>query len=231
MSRATLRKRLFVAGALPAVLVLAYLLKVTLMLSHNGDGRERFAQESYGAAADELEANQSLDLFEPWVTAFDEGAARHASGELDAAIVLYTDALDGVPAEQECAVRINLALAHEAAGGALMTQKRPDRDAAEKSWQAGVDALAAGGCPEDAPGGAEQTADAKAVDDRLQKLLDQEPPEKEEEDDKDPEDEQEEEREQSPQEKKLERRNAAGQTERNNKRQQQGEAGLDGPTW
>lgn len=227
MSRARLRKRLFLAGALPAVLVLAYLLKVTLMLSHNGDGRERFAQESYGAAADELEANRSLDLFEPWVTAFDEGTARHAAGELDTAIALYTEALDGVPAAQECAVRINLALAHEAAGGELMTQKRPDRDAAEAAWQAGVDALAAGGCPDDAPGGAAQTADAKAVDDRLRKLLDQD---KEKDDKKQPEDEDEPEP-PTPEEKELERRNAAGQTERNNQRQQQGEAGLRGPTW
>ncbi|NYJ00116.1 hypothetical protein HNR19_000814 [Nocardioides thalensis] len=229
MSREALRKRLFVAGALPAVLVLAYLLKVTLMLSHNGDGRERFAQEAYGAAADELEANQSLDLFESWITAFDEGAARHAAGELDTAIALYTDALDGVPAEQECLVRINLALAHEAAGGELMTQKRPDRDAAETAWQAGVDALAAGGCPDDAPGGAEQTADAKAVDDRLQKLLDQEKDKKDDEK-KEPEKE-DEPQPPSPEEKKLDRRNAAGQTERNNERQQQGEAGLRGPTW
>lgn len=228
MTRETMRKRLFVAGALPAVLVLAYLLKVTLMLSHNGDGRDRFAQESYGAAADELEANQSLDLFEPWVTAFDEGAARHAAGQLDTAIALYSDALADVPAEQECTVRINLALAHEAAGGALMTQKRPDRAAAEKSWQAGVDALAAGGCPEDSPGGADQTADAKAVDDRLQKLLDQQP--EKENDKKEPEKEDEPEP-PTPEENQLERRNAAGQTERNNERQQQGEANLRGPTW
>lgn len=228
MTRATLRKRLFVAGALPAVLVLAYLLKVTLMLSHNGDGRERFAQESYGAAADELGANQSLDLFEPWITAFDEGAARHAAGQLESAIALYTDALEDVPAEHECTVRINLALAHEAAGGALMTQKRPDREEAEKSWQAGVDALAAADCPDDAPGGAEQTADAKTVDDRLQKLLDQEPEKEEEEKQPEKEDEPEP---PTPEENKLERRNAAGQTERNNLRQREGQANLRGPTW
>lgn len=228
MSREALRRRLYLVGAVPALLVLALTVKVLLMLSHNGEGRDRFSEDAYGAAADEFGANQTLDLFEPWVTAFDEGAARHADGELDTAIALYADALEDVPAEEECTVRINLALAHEAVGGALMTQKLPDRDAAEKAWQAGVDVLAEGGCPEDAGRGADQTADAKAVDDRLRKLLDKQPPEKEEE--KDP-PKPEEEPPPTPEEKQLERRNEAGQTERNNLRQRQGEANLRGPTW
>jgi hypothetical protein len=111
---------LVLAGILPALVAVAFAGKVITMLSHDRDGRDRFADAEYVAAADEFSANDSINWFESWITAFDEGAARHADDDLEGALALYTVALEDVPVEEECTVRINAALAHETLGDAAL---------------------------------------------------------------------------------------------------------------
>lgn len=163
-----LRGALVVAGILPSSLVLAFTAKVVLMVVHEQSGLDRFGAGEFGAAAEEFAANRSLNLFEPWIAPFDEGAALHADGELDAAVDRYHEALVVVPAEEECTVRINLALAHEALGDAARKQ-RPR--VAHRHWRTGVLVLAEGGCPQRSGRGEEQTADAGALDERLRAKL------------------------------------------------------------
>lgn len=207
--RARLRRVLVLAGILPALVALVFAVKVVTMLSHDRDGRDAFDDGSFATSAEEFAANGSLNWFEPWITAFDEGTARHADGDLEDALEHYATALEDVPAEEECTVRINEALAHESLGDTAA--EGGDADEATGHWQAGIDTLAEGGCPTDAGRGEDQTADAAAVDQRLRdKLAQQQQQQQEQEQQQDqpqtPEERQEQ-REQERKERELEERN------------------------
>ncbi len=169
--RARLRRALFVAGLLPALLVLAYTVKVVLMLQHNAAGRDAFERGDYDGAAAEFFDTRDLNWFQPWVAPFDEGTAHHAEGAFDKAIAAYEDALDVVPRREECTVRINLALAHEAVGD--RREAGQDHDGAVASWQAGIDVLEEGDCPTDAGRGEDQREDAAGVEERLADKIEQ----------------------------------------------------------
>ncbi len=169
--RARLRLALLVAGALPALLVLGYLVKVGLMLQHNAAGRDAFERGDHAGAAAEFFETRDLNWFESWIAPFDEGASHHADGSYDDAIAAYEKALESVPEREECTVRINLALAHEGVGD--RQQAEQDLDGAIASWQEGIDVLAAGECPTSSGRGQEQTDDAAAVDERLRNKLQQ----------------------------------------------------------
>ncbi|TWG99763.1 hypothetical protein L615_002400000090 [Nocardioides sp. J9] len=163
------RMVLLVAGALPALVVAAYLLKVALMLQHNAAGRDAFDRGDYDGAAAEFFETRDLNWFEPWVAPFGQGASLHADGLLDDAVAAYGTALEDVPERDECTVRINLSLAHEAIGDAR--QGEGDLDGATAAYQEGIDVLAAGECPTDAGRGEEQAEDAEDVDERLREKL------------------------------------------------------------
>lgn len=202
MSRARLRLVLVLAGILPTLVALAFAAKVVTMLSHDRDGRDRFDAGQFVAAADEFDANGALNWFEPWVTAFDEGASRHADGDLDDALELYARALADVPAEEECTVRINAALAHETLGD--RAQEEGDAGEAAAQWQAGIDTLAQGGCPTASGRGEDQTRDAAAVDQRLRDKLEQQQQDQEQQqDDQDQDDQQD--QQQTPEERREQR--------------------------
>ena len=171
MTRTRLRMILVLAGILPMLVALLFAVKVVAMLSHDRDGRSLFDDADYVGAADEFSANDSVNWFESWIAAFDEGAARHADGDLEGALELYVVALEDVPAAEECTVRINIALADETLGDTAL--ENGDADEATAWWQAGIDALAEGECPTDSGRGQDQTEDAAAVDQRLRDKLQQ----------------------------------------------------------
>ncbi len=230
-SRRRLRLILNLAGALPALLLVLYSVKVGLMLGHDGDGRARFDAEAYDDAAGEFAANRSINIFESWVAAFDEGTAHHGEGKYDDAIADYATALEDVPVEEECTVRINLALAHESLGDAAI--EMPDRKAALEAWQAGVDVLAKGKCPADSGRGKDQTADAAAVDERLRmKIEEQQPEEQQQQQQNQQQQQQQNQQEQDDKEERLEQRNQRGSTERRDSEQRDGDIDYgDGQQW
>ncbi len=205
MTRARLRLVLVLAGILPALVALAFAIKVLTMLSHDRDGRGGFDDNSFLVAADEFSDNRTLNWFEPWIAAFDEGAARHADGDLDGALALYATALADVPPEEECTVRINEALAHETLGDAAL--EAGDADEAAGHWQAGIDTLAEGSCPTDSGRGEDQTADAAAVDKRLREKLQQQEQEQQQQDQQQNQQNQQDQREQRRKERRLEEHN------------------------
>jgi len=200
---------LLLAGILPALVALVFAVKVVTMLSHDRDGRSAFDDASFSTSADEFAANGSLNWFEPWITAFDEGAARHADGDLEDALERYALALEDVPGEEECTVRINEALAHESLGDTAAQDG--DADEATGHWQAGIDTLAEGGCPTDAGRGESQTAEAAAVDQRLRDRLQQQQQQQQEQEEQENQpqtpEERREQREQERKERELEERN------------------------
>ena len=170
--RQRLRRVLLLAGILPALLVAGYAIKVVLMVQDNAGGRDSFADGRYADAGSSFADTRTLNWFERWVAPFDEGTAHHADGAHAEAIADYEAALEHVPQDEECTVRINLALAHEAVGDAL--QEQQDGEGAVESWQAGIDVLAAGDCPQGSGRGKEQSEDAAEVDKRLRDKLQEE---------------------------------------------------------
>jgi tetratricopeptide (TPR) repeat protein len=204
-----------VAGVLPALLVLAFALKVGIMVQDNSSGRDAFDRGDYDGAAADFFDTRSLNWLERWVAPFDEGSSHHAEGLYDEAIAAYEASLDVVPERDECTVRINLALAHEAVGDGQ--QERQDTEGALESWQAGIDVLAAGECPTDSGRGQAQSDDAAAVDERLRSKIEQneqqeQPPEQPPEQPQDPGEQDGDE--QDPRRERLERNNERGQDRR-----------------
>lgn len=215
--RARLRRNLVLAGLLPALLALLFALEVALTSLNDSAGRDRFGAEAYDDAADQFADNRTVNLIEPWVAPFDEGAARHADGDLADAVESYEAALEDVPAEEACTVRVNLALAREGLGDAALEEG--DSELAVEEWQAGVDVLADGRCPDpdaDTARDEDQLADARAVDQRLRDKLAAQQSEEQQQQPDDPQQQQPDEQDDQPdpKEEELDRRNRQGTEER-----------------
>ena len=148
--RATRRNQFFLWGLLPTTLVLLLLAgKVGLMLRTDAAGRAAYASGEYGAAhRAPFDANRSLNVLEPWKAPFNAGTALYRQAEHEGAVAAFEAALDAGPGEEQCTVRINLALTHEAIGDAAA--EADEEPAARDDWTAGRDVLAAGDCPTDA---------------------------------------------------------------------------------
>ncbi|VXA93826.1 hypothetical protein [Nocardioides sp. AX2bis] len=110
------RRRLLLAGVLPALAAAAFSLEVVVVLHHDAEGRGALADGAPARAAEAYAANRTLNLLEPWVAPYDEATARFRAGDPVGAVRGYATALPLAPAEQECRVRTDLALAHAAAG-------------------------------------------------------------------------------------------------------------------
>jgi tetratricopeptide (TPR) repeat protein len=142
--RLVLRRRLLVLGLLPLLLALALCVKVGVMKVLDDRGRSAFADGELERAGEAFAANASLNVFEPWVSPFGEGTAEYALADYPRAQRLLEEALLVVPEDEECLVRINLALTHEALGDVALTDGR--RDLAEASWREGIAVLDEGSC-------------------------------------------------------------------------------------
>lgn len=170
LDRGRWRRVLLVVGVLPLLVALAYTAMVVRVLAVQHSGNGAYADQRYLDAAGSYRSAGHWNPFEDWVAAFDAGAARHAQGQLHSALAAYEAALDfGVPHRDDCTVRINMALAHEALGDQATKKGRVNE--ADDEYSAGIDALEVGHCPTDSGQGRWQTADAKRVDERLHKKL------------------------------------------------------------
>ena len=162
------RRRLLLAGLAPLLLALLLAGKVAAMSLHDRDGRAAYRAGDFAAARSAFASNSTLNYLQAWVAPFDEGTTRYRLEDFPGAIRLLEEALEVVPADSECLVRINLALSHEAVGDAAATGG--DVAAAGGRWRQGVDVLAASDCLES--GAVEpQRADARTVDERLRSKL------------------------------------------------------------
>jgi hypothetical protein len=180
--RAARRNQLFLWGLLPALVLLLLAGRVGLLLRADAAGRAAYATGEYGAAQGRFEANRSLNVLEPWKAPFNAGTALYRDEELAAAVDPFEAALDAGPGRDECTVRIDLALTHEAIGDAAA--EADDEPASRDAWTLGREVLAAGDCPTDAGRGTEQTTVAEAVDARLADKLGDPPPEQQQEQEK-----------------------------------------------
>lgn len=230
MSR--MRRRLLLIGILPSALALIFAILVFVMLDHQRTGQDRFAADDFDQASAAFADAGSLNPFQDWVTAFDRGAAKHAAGDLDRAIDLYEAALTDVPKSEECTVRINLALAHEAIGDAAA--EKSDLDDARAAWTAGIKVLRDGDCPTDAGRGEKQTKEAAGIEKRLREKLSSDEGEKDDSSKKDKkqrEQEKKDQKEKAEKERKLRQQNEQGQDRRKKQEQERNESGGYQPQW
>jgi hypothetical protein len=115
--------------------------------------------------------NSTFNYLERWVAPYNEGTARYRLDDFTGALQLLEEALDAVPPERECLVRINLALAHESVGDAA--DARGDAPAAAEEWREGIAVLSEGGCLEPDRADNAGARDARAVDGRLRAKLEE----------------------------------------------------------
>ena len=163
------RRRLLVAGLAPLLLALLLAGKVGAMTFHDREGRSSYQAGDFAAARSSFAQNAALNVVQRWVSPYDEGTARYRLGNFAGAVRSLEEALQVVPPEHACLVRINLALAHEALGDAAASGG--DVAAAEERWSEGVDVLVVGRCLEPVVVDVAQVADAQVVDMRLRGKL------------------------------------------------------------
>lgn len=167
--RARRRRILQLIGLPPLVLAVAFFAKVVTMEHHDTAGQEAWDERNGAVALEHYAANRSVNLLQRWLAPFDDGDAAFLLTDYGRAVRSYTEALDSVPHEQECTVRINLSLAEEKIGDAAA--KAGHSAAAAQAWKAGVTALDAGHCPTDSGQGERQSKNAATLKQRLQDKL------------------------------------------------------------
>jgi len=137
------RRVLYLVGLLPSILLLLLSARIVLALQQESGGMEAYDAARFDEARRHFAANRVLDPLEPWVAPFDEGDARFRLADFPGAVAAFEAALERVPEDHECLVRVNLALAYEAVGDKAL--ESGDRQQATDAWQTGRESL--GGCP------------------------------------------------------------------------------------
>jgi len=126
------RRVMLIRGIIPSILALLVASHLWLLVHDNGSARSAYDDKQYSNARDVFEGAKDLGVLQPWVAKFDAGTAAYREGDFRGAAKLFRAALRSVPDEHECDVRIDLALAHEAAA---------DKAAEDESRAAGQIAL------------------------------------------------------------------------------------------
>ncbi len=134
------RRALYILGLIPSLLLLLVSLRIVLLLEHQRQAMSAYAQEDFDRARDHFAANRVLNPIEPWIAPFGEGAALYRLTDFDDAVEAFGTALETVPSEYECMVRLDLALTHEARGDASSADGH--RAEALDAWQEGRKVLA-----------------------------------------------------------------------------------------
>ena len=156
------RRALYVVAALPSALMLLVSLRTAVLLHQDGQGQAAYDAAAFPSARDDFADNRLLNPVERWVAPFNEGDARFRLRDYPGAVAAFGAALVVVPEVHECAVRLNLALSHEAVGDGVLAEG--DRGGAEASWQRGLEALAGcSGAVGDPQAEASNTVEARLV--------------------------------------------------------------------
>ena len=137
--RSRVRRVLYVAGLLPSLLLLLVSARIVLMLAEDARGSAAWDREDWAAAETSYSRDGLLNPFERWVAPLGEGAALYRLEKYDEAVGAFEVAVAHAPADRECPLRVNLALAHEAVGDGHLADG--DMVEAEAAWGAGRAAL------------------------------------------------------------------------------------------
>lgn len=135
--RATIRRRIAWASIIPALLVLALVVKLLSMFTFAHFSLSAYADGNGEGASSAAAGQQPANWFEPYKAPFNEGDGLALSGELPAAREKFEHALTLARGLEECVVRVNLSLTIELQGDAAASAG--DQAAAQKFY---VEALA-----------------------------------------------------------------------------------------
>ncbi|TCJ22564.1 tetratricopeptide repeat protein [Nocardioides jejuensis] len=108
------RRRLLVMGALPALVALVVAAGLWLLVHGNASGRDDYDSGRYADARSAFEGAHDLGVVSPWIAPFNTGTAAYRAKEYETAVAAFNRALDDVPGDRMCDVRVDLALTHEA---------------------------------------------------------------------------------------------------------------------
>lgn len=108
------QRRLLLLGALPSLVALLVAVHLWLLVHGNAGARDDYDAGRYAAARETFEGAKDLGVVSPWIAPFNAGTAAYGEKDFKAAVKLFDTALDDVPDDRACDVRINLALTHKA---------------------------------------------------------------------------------------------------------------------
>ncbi|MDO7869219.1 tetratricopeptide repeat protein [Nocardioides jiangxiensis] len=108
------RRRLLVMGALPSLVALLVAVGLWLLVHGNASGRDAYDAGRYADARSAFEGAHDLGVVSPWIAPFNTGTAAYRAKQYEAAVSAFNRALDDVPDDHVCDVRVDLALTHEA---------------------------------------------------------------------------------------------------------------------
>ena len=150
------RNRLFLLGLLPGALLLAVSFQLWRLGSANDDALSAYSSGEYADARAGFLGLRDLGVVEPWIRDFNAGTAAYQEKAYADAVDHLEAALETVPSDRQCLVRVNLALSLEAQGLAAQAEKSEAK--ALIAFRDGRHTLAEGGCGD---------VDGKGVDGRL----------------------------------------------------------------
>lgn len=133
------RRRLLVLGALPSLVAVIVALGLWLLVHGNAAARDDYADGRYDDAREAFAGARDLGVVSPWISPFNAGTAAYRQKELADAVELFEQALEDVPGDRACDVRVNLALTHEAiADAAARKGDTPARQVALRDARAAI---------------------------------------------------------------------------------------------
>ncbi len=127
-NRLAKRKKLLLFSLPLVVVALLFSLKFLSIAVCASVSADSFKKGQYAASSDWLNPLLFLNIFEPYKVHHNKGNALYKLGKFEEAEAHYRHALETVPTEGECTVRVNLALSLEAQADAKISNK--DYDAA-----------------------------------------------------------------------------------------------------
>lgn len=120
------RKRLLLYSAPLCLIALAISLKFIGIAAFSGFAHANYQHNQFNAAANWLQPLHVANWFESYKAPFNHGNILFKKGDFHEAEEMYRKALETVPTEHECSVRINLALTLERLGDAAVQEKKLD---------------------------------------------------------------------------------------------------------
>lgn len=125
-NRLAKRKRLLLFSLPLVVIALLFSLKFLSIAICSSISAESFKKGQYAASSDWLNPLLFLNVFEPYKVHYNKGNALYKLAKFEDAENHYRHALETVPIENECAVRVNLALSIEAQADVKISSKDYD---------------------------------------------------------------------------------------------------------
>lgn len=121
------RRKLLLVSLIPCLVIGVVALKLISLSALATIAHSSYQSGDYDRTANTLSPLRTGNWFEPYLVHFDQANARYKQGDYQQAEESYRRALETVPEERECDVRINLALSIIGQADALLAQKSYDQ--------------------------------------------------------------------------------------------------------